>query len=646
MVKKITKCLTAFLLTVACCFSVVSCTVDGGNNDNDVILKKDIPLVENGETDFVIVLSDEATDYEKYAAEELVLYMQEATNATFPVYTDKEMGISDGGKLDETQKIISIGKTALFTQSGLKVDQSVIKEEGYIMETLGNVVVLCGGSDYGTLFSVYEFLKQQIEWEPYAVDEIYYKKSINVNLLDFSVKDSPAIDTRYGGWYAAVNDPYFAAKWRAYAGRGSMLFSEEKWFQFHPLAILMSPATYGSDHEDWYSRDGAQTQPCLTSEGYKAQLVENIKTLLLENKPLQYVPLMLNDVPDVSVSTMCTCKDCSNEIEKYTKTGLFVRWINDITARMLAWKEEIGLEKEIYFPMAAYYDIYSPPVVVNEKGEFEPIDESCVLNAHSPVMFCPIGARNEYPWMDEGYNSDTKSDLEGWLVCSEAFIPYFYTDNFFRLCEWTDNIATATANYRLAAELNSVYIFNDASNGAMQGCAFQQMIGYVTTKLEWDPMLDTNELINNFITHYYREASEEVRDYYYLLKTHAQIARDNVEITSKKTTRTNETHWMNSGLMNQCVELLRKGIAKIEAADYYSANEKAKYLQRVELELLTPLIYICDYCDDDYSTATYLAYVDEVEELVSKYGLGNIVPGTKHIPNEEVYARWRGYKAS
>lgn len=646
MIKKITKFLTTFTLIVICCFSLFACTDKKKESDKNSITQTDVALVKNGQTDFVVVLPDSASDYEKYASEELVLYMKEATNATFPVYTDKQLGITASGKLDETRKVISIGKTALFSQSGLKTDSSQIKEEGYIMETRGSVVLLCGGSDYGTLFSVYEFLTQQIDWEPYAVDEIYYKKSINVNLLDFSVKHNPAIDTRYGGWYAAISDPYFAAKWRVYAGRGSMLFSEEKWFQFHPLAILMSPATYASDHPDWYSRDGKQTQPCFTSEGFKAQLVENLKQLFLENEPLQYVALMLNDVPDVSVSTMCTCDTCQEEIEKYTKTGLFVRWTNDIVGRMLAWREEIGMEKELYFPVAAYYEIYTPPVVVNKNGEFEPVDKSCVLNENSPIMFCPIGANNEYPWEDEEYNGDTKSDLNGWLKCSKNFIPYFYTDNFFRLCEWTDIIATATSNYRLAAELEAVYLYNDASNSAYQACAFQQMIGYVTSKLEWDPMLDTNELINNYMTHYYREASEEIKEYYYLLKTHVQIARDNVEIDSKKSARTNESHWMNSGVMNQAVDILKKGIEKIENCNYYSENEKAKYIKRVELELLTPLIYICDYCQEDYSASTYLSIVDEVEGLVSKYGLGKIVSGTTGITNEQVYARWRGYKAS
>lgn len=644
--KKILKGITASLLAIVCCVSAVACKKEKKREKSEeqtsqnVIKETDISLAYGGKTDYVIVLPDEASNYEQYAAEELSLYMGKSTNAAFAIKTEKEADVAYENAFDQTKKIISVGRTKTLENSKVKVDASVLKQDGYVVKTLGNVVLICGGAGYGTLYAVYEFLRLQIAWEPYAADEIYYRKNPNVKLLEFSVTDIPAIENRYGGWYAAHNDPYFAAKWRVYAGLGGMLFSENKFFDFHSLGKIMPPATYAGEHPDWYSANHAQ--PCFTSEGFKAELVENLKELFLKNPSLQFFPLGLEDVPDVSVPTMCTCDTCSADYQKYTKTGVVVRWANDIVARMLAWKEEAGIERELYFPVCAYYEIFNAPAKVNEKGEFVPVDESCVLNPNSPVVFCPIGASNEYPWTDMQYNSATKAELDAWLVCSKTFHLYCYTDNFFKSFEWTDSIATLVQQYRLGAELNAIYVNNDASNSTEWARAFQVLTGYVTSKLEWDPTLDTNELVENFITHYYREAAEEVLEYYYLMKTHVQIARDGVEIESKKTNRLGESTWVTSGLLDQSIGLLRKGIEKIKAAPHYTAAEKANYVKRMEIQLLTPLVYILDFCPDDYSANDYLAIVDEVEALTEKYGISAMEMKTS---NEDKFKQWRSNKA-
>ena len=100
--------------------------------------------------------------------------------------------------------------------------------------------------------------------------------------------------------------------------------------------------------------------------------------------------------------------------------------------------------------------------------------------------------------------------------------------------------------------------------------------------------------------------------------------------------------------MDKAIALLRKGIADIQSCPYYTDVQKDLYTQRVELEMCTPIWYILDNLANDYSTTMYLNYVDEMETLVGKYGIGNLCwweGQNGYKPNEQIFNEWRSNKS-
>ena len=74
-------CMTVILFSIGC----ESNGCNDGNDQNDTtqtaVTFTDISLVQNANSDYEIVISDSATNYETYAAEELQLYLSQATGA-------------------------------------------------------------------------------------------------------------------------------------------------------------------------------------------------------------------------------------------------------------------------------------------------------------------------------------------------------------------------------------------------------------------------------------------------------------------------------------------------------------------------------------------------------------------------------------
>ncbi len=634
--KKFIRLLAIIISLIVCITCFVSCSNNGGETDETpptIATATDIDLVKNGQTGYKIVISKNASDYENYAVKELVLYLKESTNCDFEIVTDEFL------KFDEKDKVLSVGRTKILEESGVEVSYDKLKRDGLVIKRLGNTVILCGGGDYGTLYAVYEFLYQQIEWEAFAADEIYFVKTRNLKLLDFNFTDKPDMEHRVGGWFAAATDPYFAAKWRAYAGSsGIMLFNIQTWFFFpHAIFRMVPPTTYANDHPDWYSP--SKKQPCFTNQEFKAQLVANLKQLILDNPDVIFWPFGLEDYE----GEMCHCSKCNAEIDAYQESGMVVRWVNDVVAEIVKWKEEMGIERELYFPYLAYYEILIPPT--NEKGE--PIDNTCVLNEYSPVIYADIAAENDWPYTNLDYNGKTYNQLTQWAKCSKSMMNYFYTNRYVTRFEWAETIYTHTENYALGAKYNSMLVFDDCSNTLYQACGMQHMLGYIYAKLQWDTDIDTNVMVEKFITHYYREAADDVRNYYYLMKMQLAQCMDNVQLNGGQCGFLSEhtSEAFTKGILEQALTYLDQGIQKIKDCDHYTDAEKERYIQRVEIEKCTPLLYILDERAPEYTDKGYLERVDQMEALVNKYGITDIRrENNADVPNEKVFSEWRANK--
>lgn len=212
------KSIKRILALSICAATLFACACGGGNTDSSSSFEefpggeipKEEPLlkeeqgyfVQDGNTQYTIVMPTEATDTENYAAEELRRYIQMVGQCTIDVQTD------EGKTYSAADKVISIGKTVYQKGADLSdVDYKDLKTGGFIIRNYDDLYILDSGCNEGVLYAAYEFLSIFFGVEFLTYHDTYMPeqeevKSYDVNLVsipDFPIRDYYAYHVWYHG---------------------------------------------------------------------------------------------------------------------------------------------------------------------------------------------------------------------------------------------------------------------------------------------------------------------------------------------------------------------------------------------------------------------------------------------------------------
>ena len=126
-------------------------------------------IVKNGATDYVMVIPANADDRVELAADEFRVLFKRATNIEIPSVRDNS---DDPILKDNNARRISIGETVLVPtdadeRKAFGYDPSILGTDGVRIITKNNTVYLLGGSFYGVLYAVYDFMQICFNYEFY-----------------------------------------------------------------------------------------------------------------------------------------------------------------------------------------------------------------------------------------------------------------------------------------------------------------------------------------------------------------------------------------------------------------------------------------------------------------------------------------------
>ena len=137
-----------------------------GFYEDPVFESSGVNIIENSETDYVIVIPADADDMTVVTADDLSAFWALSTGVTVPVVTDDTIvGDVYGGKY------ISVGNTTVFEKNNVTLD-SDLGVSGYRLKRIGNTLIIGANDTKGVACGVYDLLQFTIGFEVYAQDEI------------------------------------------------------------------------------------------------------------------------------------------------------------------------------------------------------------------------------------------------------------------------------------------------------------------------------------------------------------------------------------------------------------------------------------------------------------------------------------------
>ena len=527
--KKIAK-ITAGLLAAVSLFSVVGCKenkeegsyLQGSNipQQEGTIHERQISftqkkLVENGTSEYAVLVKEESRSDISEAINELQNLFREATGVSLPVVLDESV------TYDANAKYISLGATEFASAAGVNTADKTLGEQGYRISTKGNSIFISGKS-FGVLYGVYDLLKILFEFQTYSNKAYYMEKKTDVNLPELNVKEVPDIAIRFPTTGAQYSN-------KTTTHRLGLQLSSEILFHegnAHNITKYIVPLeTHIEAHPSWYSGD--RTQLCYTARGDQAEYeamvdvaVANVEKYLDNNPNHSMMALTQMDV-----QTWCECESCQALEDRYgTNAASQIYFVNDVAEIVETWLNEERGGREVQFMFFAYHKSELAPATKQADGTWKAVDDSVMLRDNVSVWLAPI-YENYTISVTSPESINMRTMFESWHAVAKSYSVWAYNVYF-------DNYLIPYDSYSALQDLIRYFVSNNTKFLWVQGnwnlnnnTGYDDLKEFIISKLMWNCNANVNDLIAEYFDRVYREASDIMESTFWAWRAQSELQR-------------------------------------------------------------------------------------------------------------------------
>ncbi|MBR5737589.1 MAG: hypothetical protein IKX90_03380, partial [Verrucomicrobia bacterium] len=158
-------------------------------------------FISNGQSDYQIVLCQDAIPAEVTAAQELQSYLQKITDVKLPIVSEKT-----------DKPAIFVGQSKETAQVFGGLDFSALRPDEILLKTSGDDLFLSGDRPRGTLYAVYELLEKEfgVRFWSYDATDVPQTKTLELPKLD--IRYAPTLFYREAFYDMFMSNPAFNAQ--------------------------------------------------------------------------------------------------------------------------------------------------------------------------------------------------------------------------------------------------------------------------------------------------------------------------------------------------------------------------------------------------------------------------------------------------
>ena len=454
-------------------------------------------IVQNCETDFVIVTEDEPDECILTAVNEMQTYIEKISGAELEHITESEY--TDG------EKAIIIGETEL-EKSITTVDRQKIGADGFFIYSNGTQLLIAGGDSRGTLYGVYTLLEEYlgVRWFTPELEVVPESKDVVIDAA-ISRTVQPSFSIRRNSC-AGATDAYRAKHkinvsfWNEAPEYGGSL----TYVLWDVTLDTLVPDALFAEHPEYFAMntDGSRTTDhvCLSHPEVLPIAIENARKAILScERDSKYIHIGQKDN-----SNYCHCETCEALYEKYgsisAPTIIFTNAFAD------ALDDEFP---DFTFTFYAYGETERPPQDLTLRCNSNVIPVLCGLHKacrSHPLTECGAmdGVENEtFDMLYGDPEPQIAQDFANWVKVADRTYIYDYTINFLNTAQFFSNFETMQPTMKYMHDIGITgYVYNC---GDGHYAAFNELRNYLLCKLQWDVDCDVEYHMADFLNAYYGE---------------------------------------------------------------------------------------------------------------------------------------------
>lgn len=581
-----------------------------GENNNgtnsthkEIVTELSDNFVENGNTDYVIVIPDDATSNEKFASQELSLFLTKSTGIEFVIVKESSA---------KKDKMLSVGQTKAFKSSGIKADVSELGSSGYVVKTVGKSVYMSGAEDLGTIFSVYKFLEKQIGYTYYSYDCIKYDNITSAKLKGFDVIDVPDFEQRY-----ISTRNVWDYKDRTLRLRLQMPYIDSLSSLGHNAQYIINYSTYGQEHPDWFV---SATALCYSAGESLENEVANHFIEVLQDTPYESGKnIFLFGQSDSA--EFCTCKKCSDAVKKYGSiTATMIMFMNKVSDKVQAWIDENQQGRKVYFAFYAYQWSQQPPVQYDKSTGTYTYSQDVVMRDNVGVKFAPV-YRNYYLPIES--LEEEKICIDSWAQITKNIHSYDYYQNYSYAMYLFNNFDSQVADYKYYKKLGVKYVFSQDFTWVDGWQTFSAYKNYITSNLMWNSEVNTRELTVDFFNNYYGTGAPYVLKYFDEWKSQYAVIYKKYDLKGTIYETMNKPEYWPMSLLEKWINYMDEAFSAIERYKYVDKDLYNTLYNHILMEKTTLQYRMIELYGVDYYKSNEIINVKT--EVLTNMGRFNMI---------------------
>ena len=400
------------------------------------------------------------------------------------------------------KSMISVGFNAA-TQKLLPEEAPPAKtDQSFVYRNVGKHIAIYGGAQNGTMYGVLSFLERELGCRWYTPEATVIPKKERHGFVRLHHQEAPAIRVRNVFYYHAFN-PLWAARNRS---NGELCFGRarqqpggvESYWAVHTMGRFIPEKEFFAEHPEYFSlidgkRQAHEAQVCMTNPDVLPITIERLKKYMREQPEHLIYSVSQNDGYNP-----CQCDPCQALVtQEGSESGPILWFVNQVAD---AVKDEFP---DKYVGTLAYvYGSKAPKTLVPRDNVVIRLCSFDGCWGHD-LDSCP---QNDY----------FVRDIEGWSAITDRIYVWDYVVNFSAYLMPHPNILSLQRRVQYLRDNNTIGVMPQAAYTSPGG-EFAGLRGSLLSKLLWNPEVNVEAVIDDYMHGYYGRSGAHIRAYFDLL---------------------------------------------------------------------------------------------------------------------------------
>ena len=608
--------------------SLVSCNNVTTVYEYNVIEK--VKLVSNNVSDYQLVKANSQNEYINIAVNEFATMIEKSSGATFKVVDE----LVDS--FDSSLPYISFGVTSLSETKNIQMptDNEYLNSGYYLLSEDKNIYILAD-ENYnleGVLYGTYRLLEILIDYKAYSDDEIYVTNKDDIYIPPIDESYAPSFDERELGYKELISNKTLATRLRLFNKETDSRWALHGHTSTNKYHNLLNQETYNDPvkhpetyHPEWFADAPSDTfyQLCYSAhgidyDGMVNEMANNLYTnYIRKNSTAKYFMIGQEDN-----RAFCTCDACQHKMKEYgcegKVSGLIVLFLNDVIEKVESIMRNEGdlanLNRDIRYVFFGYYQSIKP-------FDTDKIKKKKKLY----IEFAPIELDYAKDFYSGATNTELCACLEKWDEILEGrIIVYSYDVNFNNFLMNFNNFGSFKPYLEEYKKHHVKYFYS-------QGAVINNVTGltnmrlYVESQLLWDVSQNYEDLVHDFMLHYYKDAAESLELYYKITRDrYTYYVNANQAVCGIKSDIVDNLECWNKPTVDALQNALNSGLKVIEKYKDEDNELYTKLYYRIKREMITTYYLLISYYSDFYSQSALEEMKVDFNHLVNYFKLTKI----------------------